>query len=175
MVRNKIIFLDIDGVLNDYYSINGTFLSEYEDRLNTVRKSKLNYVKNKSEINDFIVQSFYFDTDKIQLLNDIVEKTNSQIVVTSTMRNDKNLIDYFVVRGFIYSDKIIGVTPFNSEPRGIQILNWIEEHNFKGTYLVVDDDSSDIKCYIPDKNYIKVKGLNDYYKNKIINKLNGGN
>ena len=95
MVRSKIIFLDIDGVLNDYYSINGTFLSEYEDRLNTIRKSKLKYVKNKSEINDFIVQSFYFDTDKIQLLNDIVEKTNSQIVVTSTMRNDKNLIDYF--------------------------------------------------------------------------------
>ncbi len=100
-----------------------------------------------------------FDPECIAVLNQLVKKTEAQIVISSTWRHHHPLAelrDMFEEAGVI--GEIIGSTPMIIN-RGDEILKWIQDNNYKDGYLVIDDDIFDITPYedIPRSSIIHVK------------------
>jgi len=126
----KIIFLDIDGVLNS-------------DRFYRERaKSKQNHIRYLSE----------FDPECIELLNEIVKQTGAKIVVSSTWKAlgvDKLKEIFRLVK---FKGEIIDITPslhYDGMVRGNEIHLWMEKNKeiigcdywaYKD-YVILDDDS----------------------------------
>lgn len=126
---NKFIFLDIDGVLNStsYYKRRDTKNYPYDE----------------------------FDVGAISLLNELVNKTEAKVVVTSTWRQGtslEELEDIMQTRGFEH--EIFDYTPFlhysksqyTSVPRGCEIHEWLEtncgyDYSKVVRYVILDDDS----------------------------------
>lgn len=125
----KIIFLDIDGVLN-----TSRFICERIEQ-GADKKTRLQWV---------------FDPIAMKNLQEIVKKTGAKIVISSTWKlhekyNDdtwkallKNLRDWDI------EDAYIGVTPRTNEGiRGREIKDWLESNNYLGieSFVIIDDDS----------------------------------
>jgi len=126
----KVIFLDIDGVLNHnlYYE-------------------KINYDKS-----DYPYSKF--DPEKIELLNTLIKNTGAKIIISSTWRKNtqkEELEKIMQKRGFKYT--ILDFTPklsyngnYGAVPRGCEIQVWIDkniEFNKRDSlkYVIFDDDS----------------------------------
>ena len=160
----KIIFLDIDGVLN--------YMSHFKS------------VKGKGED-----KTYFFCKECVSRLNKITDKTGAKIVLSSTWRKGKTLEqlkDLFELVGI--TGELIGKTPTlyfenwsQSVPRGCEILHWIQENKgILGTNLlnwkdyVILDDESDM-LYWQRKNLFQTDssgiGLTDNMTYKIINFL----
>ena len=117
----KVIFLDIDGVLNSQQesvsgNVNGTF--DYEG-INRV---------------------------SLGLLRLVVELTDAKIVISSTWRHDgyEGIAGAFEAqgwRGLIMRKIIIGITPWLTGVRGDEIQHWIDEQGDVTDYVIIDDDS----------------------------------
>lgn len=124
----KIIFLDIDGVLNHQLF--------YEKRTD---------------------KSIEIDVEKVKLLNEIHSKINVKYVITSTWRKEHSLEELKTIfKKYRFTGEIIDVTPIlkfeNSSlsvPRGCEIQQWITDNKDKlGTnilswksYVILDDNS----------------------------------
>lgn len=123
---------------------------------------------------------------KQKLLGKIIEKTNCDIVLSSSWR--KNTLEetknYMTLKGFLFSDKIIGITIrayhyidtkekiHLSIPRGVEIKQWLDTniHSNNGkdfnrlklgvdfTYCILDDDSDMLLEHR--NNFIKTNGSN---------------
>jgi hypothetical protein len=141
---NKVIFLDIDGVLNSqkWHS------SEAHIKIHKcmIRRGDLD------ELSYEIFNASMIDPEALQLLNQLVEETGADIVISSTWRkgegerlnNIKSLL-----HGLGFKGNIIGATPVLNERwccRGNEIKKWILENvkyedmkDFK--YAILDDDS----------------------------------
>ena len=127
----KIIFLDIDGVLN----------SEKFYR----KRGEPNY--------RFDLEPPYplceFDYTSICLLNKILKETESYIVVSSTWRIGRSLEELQDLFNEVGIDgKVIGKTKilqerknFEKIVRGTEIKMWMDENNFTGNYIIIDDDN----------------------------------
>ena len=109
----KVIFLDIDGVLNS---------DEYIDR-----------AKN--------VQGRHIDIDKVKLLKKAIDETGAKTVLTSSWRNSKDIgpLREFLAKYEIYFD----ATPFIKWERGLEIKQWLSEHNRVEDYIILDDEIYD--------------------------------
>lgn len=118
---NKIIFLDVDGVLNDKDSFPNICCK------------------------------------KVQLLKYIIQKTDAKIVLSSSWRYggiDKYSLIYNNLiksdpKGVVF-EALIDRTPmpgFCDPPmpanhvRGHEIQRWIEDNNYQGKYVIIDDDN----------------------------------
>ncbi len=131
--NEKLIFLDIDGVLN----------------------SELFY-KIRSENELFLLEGYplcEIDPSAIEKINQIIRQTNAKVVISSSWRIGRS-IDFFQElfnkKGFI--GKIIGLTPYlsfkqNNEtvPRGCEIdaylsANYTYNEKMKIKYVIIDDD-----------------------------------
>lgn len=160
----KVIFLDIDGVLNS----RQWFMNEYS--------------KNKPR--------FQIDPKTIKRLNHIIYKTSAKIVISSTWRSGRE-IDWFnwVFNLHGFNGLVIGKTPIINHdkviiPRGIEIMEFYGTHYgypayFKEhpsrlySYVILDDDSD--MLYEQKDNFIHTDfeyGLLDHHVPKIINILN---
>lgn len=110
----KIIFLDIDGVLNS-------------------KKCFDKYHMGKS---------FPICLDLVQNLNKITRETGAKIVVTSTWRYEgvRKLRERFKKAGI--EGKIIGVTPDSRFIRGSEISAWrtCDSKRLFSNYVILDDD-----------------------------------
>jgi hypothetical protein len=127
----KIIFLDIDGVLN-----HEAFYGQRHDNLKKGIKIKHPY----SEI----------DPACVEKLNVLCGETGAKVVISSTWRHSG--LDYCrdVLEFHGFKGEIIDITP--SSPtrfRGLEILDWIKTnkeligepyYNFT-EYVILDDDS----------------------------------
>jgi len=123
----KIIFLDFDGVLNDF-----KLLSEASKR--GAHKDGWNHLA-------------MIDPSKVELLNQIVEKTGAKFVVSSTWRI-KSSIDE--LQGYLdhhgFKGEIIDCTPMTFGGfRGREIRLWLEDVSDEGIdvekFVIVDDDT----------------------------------
>lgn len=121
----RIIFLDIDGVLNSqayHYKIGG--------------------YRGSSRSAEFL------DPDAIERLNKIVESTEAKVVLSSSWRygyiNDiPGLRDMFE-RNRIKVD-VIDITPIIAGPRGAEIQSWLDEHkDVDIESFIIFDDSDDM-------------------------------
>lgn len=124
----KVIFLDIDGVLNSHRSCmayNG-FPHAGESEVDG-KWHKLDQVA-------------------VHLLRSIVEKSGAKVVLSSTWRigADREWLNRF--GAFIGVDIIDVTRPTGSldgetEPRGYQIQDWIDDNPSVTHYAIIDDDS----------------------------------
>ena len=151
----KVIFLDIDGVLNCQSS--------------------------KSSCNAMLG----IDDDKVRRLKEIIEKTNAKIVLISSWKNDwqkiykeqqgymANYLDKKLKRhGLVIMDK----TEDTSVNRGQGILNWLADKKIE-SFVILDDEDFDyqevgiadrvVKTNFYDNN----GGLQDNETNKAIDYL----
>jgi hypothetical protein len=156
----KIIFLDVDGVLND------------EDY----------YVAGKTDLPYPLSE---FNPKSVELLNYIVDKTNAKIVLSASMRADgidvcRNL---FVAVGI--KAEIISITPHINNDysvRGNEILKWIQDNklykpfsyiNTDHDYVILDDDGD--MLLQQKNNFFQISpktGLTKLVADKIIKFLN---
>lgn len=150
----KVIFLDIDGVLN------GWDLSEY------IKYNIWNIVPYK-KIKDFIRtrSSHYADIDRkrVKRLSKICKKTGAKVVLSSSWRNrlihDSSCERYYDTEinklfwNLIdrYHIEIIGKTPMimESHKREDEIKAWLSEYDGKiENYIILDDEDSDLQSFV---------------------------
>ena len=153
----KIIFLDVDGVLNT----TNTFIKR------KIIKQKTGYYI--LEIDDF----------RLQYLKEIVDKSNSKIVLTSTWRMNfkkennkiipltnkaKELQNKFKEYGIdIYDITILD----KNRNREKEIKEWLNNNNVEN-FVILDDDNKDLQSFI-DKELIHIKN-----NPKDLNEQNNG-
>lgn len=163
----KVLFLDIDGVLN---SQNWFGYMQYCIK-NDMYDRVLNFVDINNERTEYKLNMI--DDRAIANLNRIVEETGCKVVLSSSWRSsresDNAFIEYiFKLKGFKY--ELYGVTPriwvkeFSTQ-RGEEIKVWMDkesENNEIESFVILDDDSD----MLPDQmnNFIHVDrqvGLTD--------------
>jgi hypothetical protein len=110
----KIIFLDVDGVLNSV-----------QDRFSWTIESDMHLI----------------------LLACIVRRTDAKIVVSSSWRNC-SLLDTLKKRLNDFSMSIYGKTKDIGE-RGLEIKEWLDNHNDIESFVILDDEVFDIKEHFP--------------------------
>jgi hypothetical protein len=156
----KIIFLDVDGVLN-----SGAFFR------NQTVTSKLCGTFPECDI----------DKECVQRVQTIVKETGAEVVISSTWRH--NYYDFLL--GFLgsYNIPVIGKTKKGCVDclRGNVILAWLQEHQdivevpyFKYKNYVILDDNSDMLLWQLD-NFIQTSaeiGLSDENVEKAVTILN---
>tara|TARA_R110000851_G_scaffold200909_1_gene352066 strand:+ start:490 stop:957 length:468 start_codon:yes stop_codon:yes gene_type:complete len=121
----KIIFLDIDGVLN-----NRAYL-EYVIEIGKHKKGGL----------------VPFDPDSIKVLNEIISETGAEVVLSSSWRFMGLKIVQEKLESAGFTHKLKDVTPLiNDAPRGWEIEKWMGDFKYSrggsiSSYLILDDDS----------------------------------
>jgi len=118
----KIIFLDIDGVLN------------------SVEQS----IANRLDQSD--VRLYRIDPVRVGLLRWLVDQTDAKIVISSTWRYGHTLQwfeGYFEALGWLAP--VIGLTPKLDKIRGLEVQAWLDaDDEMVGDvekYVILDDDS----------------------------------
>ena len=121
----KVIFLDIDGVLNSIRSavaLGGYPYHVTPDHLPT------------------------FDWVAVGLMQRVCKETGAVCVLSSTWRKS---VDYLLI-GEKLELPIIGVTPVNHDGhRGGEISLWIDENGEPKRWAIVDDDSDMLEHQLP--------------------------
>lgn len=157
----KLIFLDVDGVLNNTQNIKKYRLFFRGKRRLLVDVKPFVYLK--------------------KLLKEI-EKNNidAKIVISSSWRVGSIASDWkkLFLHYFNNAEIVIGRTPYLYKDRGIEILELIEIAKEKGhmidDYIVLDDDIEDIINYINSKKVMKIDrrhGLTSRDIEQILKKL----
>ena len=158
----KVIFLDIDGCVN-----------------NSCSKSRCEGYTG-------------IDDDKLERLKQIVDATGSKIVLSSTWRLGYNkdghhlkaFGDYLKRKFKKHQLEVYDVTPdFGKRGwlRGEEILDWLVKHPDVDRYLILDDEEYDFyrigheitDYWIQTEYYSDLGGLQDEHVKKAIEMLNG--
>lgn len=135
----KIIFLDIDGVLNNELW--------YKERS---KLSKAGELKNQTE-KEYDLSNL--DPENVAILSGLIVETGAKVVISSTWRKGHKLEylqELLEEKGFC--GEIVGYTPVfhytcngkfkGNAPRGLEIQQWLKEHGEEVTnYIILDDDS----------------------------------
>jgi len=164
----KIIFLDVDGVLNSEESI----VRHYEA-----------FVKENGEGVPHEDFTAIFPEEYMNNLKEIVEKSDAKIVVSSTWRlgypDSRHWLKLISnLKEYGLDERVIGVTTNIHDLRCNQIKKWLEDNKELGidNFLVLDDDSYDMGEFVGTK-LAKTRwktGLTEDVKNKALEILKGG-
>jgi len=146
----KLIFLDIDGVLNSN-----------------------NWFKHCDEVLGKGQLTNNFCPEAIEELNHIVKTTEAKVVITSTWRvlqSKKELQKHFKEEGL--NCEIIDTTPVLKTERGIEIQTWLDQTKLTIEAFVIIDDINDMPSLEEDLVLIDSNtGLTKDYRNLIKEKL----
>ncbi len=148
----KIIFLDIDGVLND---------TEYRNSHRGIDK--------------------ILSPQKMVLLKRITEKTGAKIVLTSTWRaylfkkpifKNSEEKEYMIDTFKSFGVHLYDLTPWiNAAEKNLEIKEWLDEHNDIENYVILDDTIFDWD-YEMEKHFIRIRdGLDEKDVDKTLNSL----
>lgn len=153
----KVLFLDIDGVLNNSNTFQlrlegGLLIPPSADPLETSCLVELDRVMETIPELKIVVSSSWRIIRKLDQLKEIFQKAN-----------------------FKNFEKIIDVTPILSERRGHEIQKWLNKNPLVERYAIVDDDNdmldSQQSRFI--KTWFHHGGLTKDCADKIIDVLNG--
>lgn len=142
--RMKIIFLDIDGVLNSDRSIMTA--GKKHQAWKSATPDTGGYEK-------FTVCTI--DPIAVELINLLVRETGAKIVLSSVHRNHFKgnedvrvpLIREYLGKLGIESEHVIGFTSSNfNGHRGSQINEWLEKNPQVLHYVIIDDSSDMLDC-----------------------------
>lgn len=169
----KIIFLDIDGVLNHQIWFENWLV--YKKEMGITERDERRW----------------FDPRCVALLNSLTDDTGAKIVVSSSWRLGKRVEDLKeLLKSVGITGEVISKTPeleftgleeySYSVPRGCEIKAWLETNKdilsmkmSKVKYIILDDDSD--MLYWQRENYIMVDrycGLTPEIIKRAKNKLN---
>jgi predicted AlkP superfamily phosphohydrolase/phosphomutase len=137
----KVLFLDVDGVLN----CRDTFYRRHRQWLSSC-------LSTKEESTEYSWPLAHLDELLVPNLNTICEQTGCKIVLSSTWRLTASLNDFrewLAKKEFKYSSQIIDKTINLSSNefvycRGKEVQEWINKNSGIVSYVVVDDDIEDI-------------------------------
>ena len=155
MKNRKIVFLDIDGVLNS---------DAYADYMLT-------------EENIDIFNEDMLDERAIVQLKKIVEATDAEIVLSSSWRWYKDTRDTVHYQLRAKGIDFVDTTPQEIDvtmSRGAEIKLWLDDHPEVKQFVILDDDDLRIKEYLP--NHVKTTfkyGLTREKAAEAIKILNG--
>lgn len=159
-MKQKIIFLDIDGVLNGYnfWSTLGW---------------QLVYLTHNENIKDWYRKA----TDpcgvhesKVKRLSKIVQKTNAKVVMSSSWRDyfwkvpyedkhdrQRKLADYLNK----YYIEVIDITPHATNgQRDAEILTWLAQHEDEvENFIILDDENSFLTAFHEDDRFIQTSSV----------------
>ena len=159
---NKIIFLDIDGVLNS----QNTFIDNHE-----YRKFFVKYMND--EVNDKIIYKMLdIDLDKLFMIRDICTLTGAKVVISSTWRRSRY---YPLIEERLTSlgVPIVGVTPFIGNNRGDEIRKYLED-NHVDEFVILDDDIfkdfNELENYLVKTSFYE-DGLTDEISREVVRVL----
>lgn len=114
----KIIFLDVDGVLN---------CCDTRDRV----------MGDDGRLYDGI------DTPKVDLLKEIIDKTDAYIIISSSWRLYDNFMSYLEDKLGDYKTRIKGQTPkwesFSYPYRYKEIQTWFQQNKHPDRFIILDD------------------------------------
>lgn len=150
----KVLFLDIDGVLN-----HKLFYDNFD---------KIKLVHNNYPYTEF-------DPTSVSLLNKILSETNAKLVISSSWKIEKKLNDILKEVGVKFD--IYGITPMlwgdGIHTRGDEIKQYVDENNVD-KYCILDDvdDFYDFQKEYFVKCEAWESGLNEEVANKVIEILN---
>lgn len=118
----RVIFLDIDGVLNNQKHIKKIFKLLGKEQYFQLLKD---------------LGEMPFDYRSCKRLQKLIKETNAEIILSSTWRNSKDLI-----RGIEkYAEiEIKDVTPRLQDIRGKEIQQYLDTHAEITNYVIIDDD-----------------------------------
>lgn len=143
----KVVFLDIDGVLNchRYLSSLGPDVEWFE----TEGKS--------------------FDPKAIERVNRLVD-AGAVFVLSSSWRGTPGLVEALHEAGF--KGEFLGETPRIGRPRGLEINAWLREHPEVKKFTILDDDSdmAHLKPYLVKTNFFR-GGLLDHHVEEALEML----
>jgi hypothetical protein len=129
----KIVFLDMDGVLNSAIFFKRTKLNQ------ELRMSSDEW------------WAEMVDADAVAFLNDILEATGAKVVISSTWRMARDpdeMQKILEVRGF--KGEVIGATPRGGGTvRGLKIKRWLDETELAVESFVILDDGRDMDELLP--------------------------
>lgn len=140
----KVIFLDVDGVINSTRSY-------------IARRHLLKSVSADNDGDFFIsLTKPVIDPIAVDLVNKLLTELDMMIVVSSSHRlhvsNDggklKNLQWYFTQFG-ILGERIVGWTPVLNAARGTEIAAWLNERSDITHYVIIDDSSDMLEEQLP--------------------------
>ena len=167
VIGMKVIFLDIDGVLNsnDFFASNHDLVKQF-------------FKENEYDYNNvnLLVERQMLDIDftELKMLKDVIIKTDSQVVITSSWKKLK-IFPYIVKEFIAFGIPVIGYTIDNGSNRGTGIKKYLME-NKVDQYVVLDDDIfPDYDEEIMDrlvKTSFYDNGLEEKHIKKMIKKLN---
>lgn len=173
----KILFLDMDGVLN----------SEESFHLNHVARCEESFSRGENApfAPQFCWPMGHIYPPLVERLNKIVDATDCQIVLSSSWRvmnscTLENLGKWLTEKGFRYAHNLLDKTGQDDvNYRGGEIQTWLDEHHNVSAYVILDDDSFDIVGEKTNKkhpnNFVKtdfIWGLQDKQMEQAINILN---
>ena len=113
----KVIFLDIDGVLNS---------DEYLDK---VKNSDIQGIERD------------IDVGKVKLLKRAIDETGARVVLSSSWRYTRNarylkeLLANYEIR--------VNSTPYIQDIRGLEIKKWLSENQGVEDFIILDDEIFD--------------------------------
>ena len=123
----RILFLDIDGVLNTQKYLKEVWDKKKRDHVDL---DDLDSLANHKMLD--------IDMNKLKLLKEIVDECDLSVVITSSWKRltvyplvEKRLIELGI--------PVVGVTIDNMDNRGHGIKNYIKKYNIK-EYIILDDD-----------------------------------
>jgi len=155
-MKKKIIFLDIDGVMNSQV--------DYE-----LAEARGDLEKAREEAHELSERC-------VGLLNDLIDETGAEVVISSVWRystTKEEMQALFEKKGFMH--KILDYTPVYDRRfsvRGNEILGWIKDHEeYLGqfyhdfeTFVIFDDDSD--MLYWQRENFVPIDGYTGLTHNK---------
>ena len=156
-ISNKLIVLDMDGVVNSTTLIKEWIYNKLEeiggDTEENKKKVKKIYLKEFCDYTELIMPEL------AERVTEICEKTDSYILWSSSWRmlpkyqNIENAKEMFIRRG-LPGDRLIGYTPcftiYDDGCRGSEINSWLN-NNIYGTFkrVAVIDDRFDAGMFLP--------------------------
>jgi hypothetical protein len=149
-MKQKIIFLDIDGVLNGYNF--WTLIGWKIVSLLNVGKNWYRKVTNPCGVHE----------EKVKRLAKIIKETGAKVVMSSSWRKvwwkkpyeemserQKQLTDLLNKYGI----EIIDITPTSRRGRREdEIISWLARHEDEiESFVILDDERRDLQCFVDDR------------------------
>ena len=160
----KVLFLDIDGVLNS--SRTKSLYGDISSPQDVIEATELTH------------DTLKFDKSAMVLLKYILEHNQISVVISSDWRlflSENQLIDIFKVYDINLTQKLIGVTPYidchEHTCRGDDIEQWINHCYFDVDELILDDYYD----FYPNQNVLLIDGdigFGCVYLDKVIQWIN---
>ena len=151
--NKKLVFLDIDGVLNSERSfVGGAYRArEYHTLFNDGQIDDPHWLK---------ITRCTIDPVSVDLINRVLRECDAYIVLSSTHRTHfpddenkiKNLQNYLTELG-VDGERLIGWTPRLNGIRGLEIKYWLDKYPGCNSFVIIDDDSDMLPEQLP--NFVK--------------------